>query len=235
LSIASLNIIAVPADICRHRRKGLIVAFPADWLQFWLQWPLGPGSGAACLFWFTIETHPIPLSFSPAILNADASFYFAQALGNVVFSESGFLELQTCWGWYQWDGSLVQSTPSVFQFWTPADVLPQSQCAVIQRLTDTMDRSGRGRIYLPGVAKIATDGGYLNSAALVPYQDAADMLSLPLVSQSCIFLPALVSWVNGTLTPITRHVITPRLGVIRKRTNPRASHIGAGDLKPPPP
>lgn len=211
------------------------MAFPSKWVQFWLQWPAGPGSYAAGLFWFTIETAVKPPGFDPGIFNADTSFYFAQAFANVVFAEFGAVEFQECWGWYQWDAPPVQSAPLILQFWLPTEVLPQSQCAVIQRLTDNPGRSGRGRIYLPGVAKVATEDGYLNSAALVAYQDAADMLSLPLVSQGAVFLPALVSWKNGTLTPITRHLITPRLGIIRKRTNARPSHIGPGDLKPPPP
>ena len=98
---------------------------------------------------------------------------------------------------------------------------------VISLYTNTYSKSGRGRIYMPGVAEASQANGVLTSDIIGDYQDLADQLTDgwlghdgTAVTTGKYFLEV-YSRVLGTSAEIVAEVVQPNMGTIRGRRAPR--------------
>lgn len=188
---------------------------PAYWLQTIHLFPRYPKGGipAWCQYWITSGDVTFPnLTFNQktAINN-----WWLSIVGAFCVAESGTLNYTTFWafsgGSYTFDfGGLTGNYP----FGNP---LPQSQCAVIRRLTATPGPSGRGRGYLCQIPQAACPGGSLDETYRANLETGFNAALAPLTVDGVTFTQALPSYRNVALLPIIAYVVGARLGVVHRR------------------
>jgi hypothetical protein len=131
-------------------------------------------------------------------------------------------------------GLYSTSWPPAFINYTVAPTLPASHGVVVQRFTAGTGPRSRGRFFVPFVPTADCDGRYLKNAAQATWQASINNLLTPIIHSGVTFTPCLVSYVGGSMVPITRLVVTPRLGLLHRRARVQR-HSPSGFPKAPPP
>jgi hypothetical protein len=105
------------------------------------------------------------------------------------------------------------------------ELLPQSQCVVVQRLTNLAGRSGRGRGYLSNLPIDALDGGYLRQDLRQNLEDRLNSNLTPIVADGVTLTLALPSYVHAGLRPITEWRVNAKLGSLHRRAHVTNSEV----------
>ena len=100
---------------------------------------------------------------------------------------------------------------------------------VITLYSSVMSKSGRGRIYMPGVPEAEQANGVASSTLIGDYSDFADAITANWLGTDGT-TPDGSSWTGciwsrklATANPIIQHTVQPNLGTIRGRRAPRLS------------
>lgn len=208
--------------------------FPQNWYQVWASPPaIGIAHTPAVLCWFQMDGD-FPNTI-PAF--AELSLQTTTWLTNTIWSfpvvpEPGFTFTANCYingsfGNIQFGLSLI--SPPVSDHYEPLQ-----KVAVIQRLTTSLNRTGRGRCYLPVYDVGFVKNNHLTSTGLTVYQNIADNMTVPFMAGGVNFFPALVSYVDGTITTLNRCIAVPRLGVWRRKAKVRKGSFPLTPKTPPP-
>lgn len=105
-------------------------------------------------------------------------------------------------------------------------MLPSNCATLVRKRTDSAGRRGRGRLYLPGVAKPDVDDlGIIAPAALTQYQNAMDdfldsIPDVPGVTGAVILHRSEGIGPEPVPTPITRLVVANKIATQRRRLRP---------------
>lgn len=91
-----------------------------------------------------------------------------------------------------------------------------------------------GRCYINQIAPEFIEGNRLTPLGHLTATAACNAASFGFYSQGTLFLPALVSWVDGTLTTLTGMEPNWQVGYRIKRAQPQGRVRAAGYTPPPP-
>lgn len=97
------------------------------------------------------------------------------------------------------------------------NVLPQSQCAVIQRVGNSYDRDSRGRGYLSDIALSMFEGGHLKQSIVDDITASFNADLGGFTAGGVSFFPSVPSYKNVALQDISQWRCNSRLGVIHRR------------------
>jgi len=207
--------------------------FPENWTQVWLQWPgNGINTSQWGLFWFQYFPRIDLSTFSLPIFQTDLSAWLA-AIAYATYSASDLTDPATVKYYINGSGPLIIGSFLLFTWPVDAEVTPSATSVVIQRLTTGIGRRQRGRIYLPGPLFDHIDGNLLNATGRAVYQNVANNMATPFISQGIGFFPALTSYANGDLEILNTCKANVRLGKVLRRQRFQTDY-GYFFPKPPP-
>jgi hypothetical protein len=98
-----------------------------------------------------------------------------------------------------------------------ADPLPEDVAVVVQRISDTPGKSGRGRLYISGWTGGSANGSYLNDQGQTYGMNITTVLKAPIVNQGITWSPAVHSQKTNTLHAMVNALAVALLGTSRRR------------------
>lgn len=210
------------------------MAFPAHWLQTWLDLPdMTSGLHHAILTWWSVSG-----TATPPILNGDFDLQneCENWHNNILLPCGALLGRDITVGRSYFSTTFGIARGDWTQHWTTySNILPLSKVAIIRRETGAWGRSDRGRVSLCPLPAQFVDGNHLNAAGWLRLQIAAASMTNVMFVRGATFRHSLCSYSNATLTPLT--FTTPRqtLGNVLRRSRYLRQGSPAGNPKPPPP
>lgn len=109
------------------------------------------------------------------------------------------------------------------------DYMPARTCVILRRFTSNIPPFQQGRMFWPLPAKAFTQSNILNNTGLLNFATLAVNLAQPFSwGTGNTATPALPSYRDSTLTPISNYMVSGRLGQYRKKLYDK--HMGMAPL-----
>lgn len=95
--------------------------------------------------------------------------------------------------------------------------MPEDVAVVVQRISDTAGKSGRGRLYLSGWSQSQCTGSYLNGTGYTSGVAIQTAMKAPIVDQGITWSPAVHSKTTNSLHAMVNALAVSLLGTSRRR------------------
>jgi len=166
-------------------------------------------------FWYSISSgSPAPSWDQHA---AAGAFYSALGTAIVNTMSSGCTLLGCVFYYNNGSGTLGVDYYSKLTDSLSVAGIPEDVAVVIQKITATPTKKGRGRWYFAGVGVSLMSNSYLNSAGITAYQALAVQLKTAVTDQGITYSPAHFSPGMSTLLPIVDCPVVALLATRRRR------------------
>ncbi|MGA6981757.1 MAG: hypothetical protein WBZ11_09420, partial [Candidatus Sulfotelmatobacter sp.] len=194
------------------------MSFPSNWMQMWINYPGIVRFGqSATLHWFQFSPW-VDVSFTPAFIAGITAWIQASphAMMTGEIQPPSVPALITCL--YLNCPSGVETLNGVFNVFLPRlPAYPAYKGISIQRFTAIPGQRGTGKFSIGMIPRSLCDGVGMTVAEAAPIQAAADSMLTPIVADGITYTPSLVSYVDGTINPITSYVVRNTIGIIKRR------------------
>lgn len=210
--------------------------FPDRWVQLWLDLPR-TNVGASypyvtSLHWFAQDIPVDPATYD-FYLAANALIpWIVNGVGGLAVCEAAHPYAPSASVYFKGGGYTEHVGVSFGPHYPFGDARPGSQNVIIRRYTSGFGPRKQGRFYMGPVDDAYMSGDSLTLGALATWQARADTMTTPVVYDGVTFTPSLASYVDSTLTPITRFEVMQGIGFVKRRQRHRI-RLGPGPLSGP--
>jgi hypothetical protein len=165
-------------------------------------------------YWYT-SISAFPPTWDQA--TAASTFYgaFSSALAGALANNLNLigLNLTVHNGTNSYGLKLYQTTPGT----AGSVALPEELAAIVQRLSDTAGKSGRGRFYFSGLSNDLVIGSYLSAAGVTAMLAIKNILTNAINDQTMVWSPAVHSRKTNALHALVSASVINLMGTARRR------------------
>lgn len=169
---------------------------------------------AAFTLFYKLQTGPEPVAGDIEQFANDFMTAYTSAMTDASTASHHFNRVELIWR----DGSSVYvdgiSTSASVQCSATGDVLPEQNCVVIQRRTGQPGRNKRGRVFVPFVPELYSNGSTLNTTGVGAYQAIAGMVASNVTAgpDDSVFIPVTKNYKTATLENVVQGRFLTEIG-----------------------